>query len=218
MTTTSPDSLRTPDNSDAYNLVADLATLASDVQAALVARANSYKGTASARASFTTAPNGTLWQDTDGNKGLYRKDTSGWVTVTVEEYGTSTDRGAITPYFGQMWTDTNGSKYTWKGASDGSWRRRSGKITVAAGAWATIDGNNAGRTVSIDIPTVIESGESILIQQLTGGTGFGWISQQSIGASSGGVTPVTFRHMQLMNTTTNGLVVAWQLVDLPTTA
>ncbi len=215
MTTTSPDSLRTPDNSDAYNLVADLATLASDVQAALVARANSYKGTASARASFTTAPNGTLWQDTDSNKGLYRKDTSGWVTVFVEEYGTSTERGSITPYFGQMWTDTNGSKYAWKGSTAGAWRRRSGKISVDAGAWDNIEGSTAARTVSVDIPTVIESGETILIQQIGGGAYYGFISQQSVGSSSGGVTPVSFRQMQLLNVGTSNLVLAWQLVDLP---
>lgn len=216
MTTTSPDSLRTPDNSDAYNLVADLATLASDVQAALVARANTYKGTASARASFTTAPNGTLWQDTDGNKGLYRKDTSAWATVVVEEYGTSTERGSITPYFGQMWTDTNGSKYSWKGATDGSWRKRSGRITVADGAWDTTSGSTAGRTVSVDIPTVIESGESILIQQITGNSYYSFITQQSVGSSSGGVTPVSFRQMQFLNTTAdNGVTLSWQLVDLP---
>jgi len=216
MTTTSPDSLRTPDNSDAYNLVADLATLASDVQAALVARANTYKGTASARASFTTAPNGTLWQDTDGNKGLYRKDTSAWATVVVEEYGTSTERGSITPYFGQMWTDTNGSKYSWKGATDGSWRKRSGRIAVADGAWDTTSGSTAGRTISVDIPTVIESGESILIQQISGNGFYSFISQQSVGSSSGGVTPVSFRQMQFLNTSTdNGVTLSWQLVDLP---
>lgn len=216
MTTTSPDSLRTPDNSDAYNLVADLATLASDVQAALVARANSYKGTASARASFTTAPNGTLWQDTDGNKGLYRKDTSAWVTVAVEEYGTSTDRAAITPYFGQMWTDTNGSKYAWKGSTAGAWRRRSGRVVVADGAWAYTEGSTAVRSISVNIPTVIESGESILIQQIGGNGFYSIISQQSVGTSADGVTPVSFRQIQVLNTSTdNGITVSWQLVDLP---
>lgn len=216
MTTTSPDSLRTPNNTDAYNLVADLATLASDTQAALVARANSYKGTGTQRAAFTTAPNGTLWQDTDGNKGLYRKDTSGWFTVAIEEYGTSTERGTITPYFGQRWVDTDGSKYTWKGDASGNWRRSSGRIVVPSASWATTYGDIlAGRTISVDIPTTIQADESIIIQQLNGGSGFNFIGQQSVGTSSGGVTPVTFRYMQLMSLATQGVTIWWQLVDLP---
>ena len=216
MTTTSPDNLRTPNNTDAYNLVADLATLASDTQAALIARANAYKGTGTQRAAFTTAPNGTLWQDTDGNKGLYRKDTSGWVTVVVEEYGTSTDRGAITPYFGQRWVDTNGSKYAWKGSTAGSWRRASGRVAISAGVWDVTSGSTAARTVSVNIPTTIESGESILIQQLTGNGYYSVVSQQSVGTSSGGVTPVSFRQVQLLNTSAdNGITIAWQIVDLP---
>jgi hypothetical protein len=216
MTTTSPDSLRTPDNTDAYNLVADLATLASDTQAALVKRANTYKGTATQRAAFTSAPAGTLWQDTDGNKGLYRKDTSAWVTVFVEQYGTSTERGAITPTFGQMWTDTNGSKHAWKGSSGGDWRRRSGRVTISNGAWDVTSGSTAGRTVSVDIPTVIESGETIVIQQLTGNPYYSVVSQQSVGSSSGGVTPISFRQIQLLNTNAdNGVVIAWQVLDIP---
>ena len=169
MTTTSPDNLRTPNNTDAYNLVADLATLASDTQAALVARANAYKGTGTQRAAFTTAPNGTLWQDTDGNKILYRKDTGGWVNNDQKIYGTAAERAAITPTFGQRWVDTDGSKYTWKGSASGEWRRASGRITVASGAWATTYGDIlAGRTISVDIPTTIQADEGIVIQQLNG--------------------------------------------------
>jgi hypothetical protein len=216
MTTTSPDSLRTPDNTDAYNLVADLATLASDTQAALVKRANSYKGTATQRAAFTSAPVGTLWQDTDGNKGLYRKDTSAWVTVFVEQYGTSTERGAITPFFGQMWTDTNGSKLAWKGSTAGAWRRRSGRIAIGDGPWDSTSGSTGGRSFTVDVPTVLESGETIIVQQITGNGFFSFVSQQSVGSSSGGVTPVSFRQMQFLNLSTdNDIVIAWQLVDIP---
>lgn len=216
MTTTSPDSLRTPDNTDAYNLVADLATLASDTQAALVKRANSYKGTATQRAAFTSAPVGTLWQDTDGNKNLYRKDSSAWVSTSVKEYGTSTERGAITPIFGQMWTDTNGDKYSWKGSSAGAWRRRSGRVSISSGSWDFVQETTGARSVSVNIPTVIESGESILVQQFSGNSFFSVVSQQNVGTSSGGVTPVSFRQIQLLNvSTTNAIVISWELVDLP---
>jgi hypothetical protein len=222
MTTTSPDAIRTPDNGDAYNLVADLATMASDVQDALIERANAYKGTATARAAFTSAPNGTLWQDTNSGKSLYRMDDGTWVDIiptVAKEYGTVSERNAITPTFGQMWTDTDSNYYTWKGGKGGTvdtWRRRSGRINVASAAWQTTGNGNAGRTITISVPTTIESGESILVSIHNGGSGFNWITTYSVGSSSGGSTPITIRLMQLMNDTAQQAVtVAWELVDLP---
>lgn len=79
MTTTSPDNIRTPDPGDAYNLVADLAVTASDVQNALSKRANLYKGTGAQRTAFTTAPNGTYWQDTDGGGYLWVRKSGAWM-------------------------------------------------------------------------------------------------------------------------------------------
>jgi len=216
MTTTSPDGLTTPNNTDAYNLVADLATLASNTQTALVARANTYKGTATNRAAFTTAATGVLWQDTDGSKGLYRKDSGGWAAVVVKEYGTDTERQAITPVFGQRWTNTDGSKYTYKGSTAGAWRRRSGRIAIANGAWDDTSGTTGVREVTLSIPTTIESGETILVQQHTGNGFYSVVQQQSVGTSSGGNTPVVVRQTQLLNiSTTNGVTLSWQLVDLP---
>lgn len=74
MATTSPDNIRTPDPSDPYNLVPDLAQMAGDVQTALIQRANSYKGTSAQRTSFTAAAeNGAIWQDTDAPYRIWRK-------------------------------------------------------------------------------------------------------------------------------------------------
>lgn len=82
MATTSPDNLRTPNPTDPYNLVADLAILASDTQAALVKRGNFYMGTSAQRIAFTTAPAGTHWQDTNGDRSEWVRDSGAWIGVT----------------------------------------------------------------------------------------------------------------------------------------
>lgn len=81
MATTS-DGIWTPDQLDDYNLVADLATSASTVQSALNKRANAYRGTTSERTSFTnSAPEGTIWADTNGGKFLWIKRGNVWDRV-----------------------------------------------------------------------------------------------------------------------------------------
>ena len=68
MATTSPDNLKTPDAGDQYALVQDLGALADTVQNALTRRGNLYVGTSAQRSAFTTAPNGSRWQDTNGDQ------------------------------------------------------------------------------------------------------------------------------------------------------
>lgn len=82
MATTSPDNLRTPNPTDPYNLVADLAILASDAQAALEKRGNFYMGTSAQRIAFTSAPDGTHWQDTDGPQYEWVRKAGAWRGVT----------------------------------------------------------------------------------------------------------------------------------------
>lgn len=80
MATTSPDNLRTPNPGDPYNLVPDLATLASDTQAALITRANRYIGT-NTQMNATAAPNGTEWYNTtDGAE--YIRRSGAWLLRT----------------------------------------------------------------------------------------------------------------------------------------
>ena len=82
MATTSPDNIWTQDSADGYDLVIDAAATAASVQAALTARANSYKGTTAQRTAFTaTAPEGTTWADTNGDKILWIKQGAVWVRV-----------------------------------------------------------------------------------------------------------------------------------------
>ena len=77
MATTSPDNLRTPNPTDPYNLVADLAILASDTQAALGKRGNRYIGTKTQMDAFTSAPEGTTWFNTT-DKGEYLRVSGVW--------------------------------------------------------------------------------------------------------------------------------------------
>lgn len=81
MATTSPDNIKSPDSGDQYALVQDMGALADSVQNALVKRANAYTGTTSQRTAFTSASEGTLWQDTNGDKFLWVRQSSAWVRV-----------------------------------------------------------------------------------------------------------------------------------------
>lgn len=83
MALTTPDGIRTPNLPDDFNLVTDLGVLANSVQAALIKRANSYKGTSAARQAFKTstpsAQQGDSWQDTDSSKQMYVFLDGDWV-------------------------------------------------------------------------------------------------------------------------------------------
>ena len=78
MATTSPDNIRTPNPTDPYNLIADLAIIANDTQTAISKRGNMYTGTAAQRGAFSTAPEGTHWQDTDGQKYEWVRKNGAW--------------------------------------------------------------------------------------------------------------------------------------------
>lgn len=109
MPTTTPDTLRSPNPSDPYNLVADLAIMQSDNQAALNRRANTYIGTSSQRTAFTSAANGTHWQDTNGNQWEWVRLGGAWVvsgprvatgtgvTISAPGGGTTTSQSILFP-------------------------------------------------------------------------------------------------------------------------
>lgn len=79
MATTSPDNIKSPNAGDQYALVQDLGALADTTQAALVKRANLYTGTSAQRTAFTTASEGTTWQDTNGTKNRFTRKSGSWV-------------------------------------------------------------------------------------------------------------------------------------------
>lgn len=79
---TTGDGIWTPDQIDDYNLVADLATMSSTVQDALERRANAYRGTSTQRNNFTSsAPEGTIWVDTNGEKSVWVKQGNSWKKI-----------------------------------------------------------------------------------------------------------------------------------------
>lgn len=82
MATTSPDNIWSADNNTPASLTAITAAMATSVQEALDKRAGPFKGTSSARNSFTNqASEGTLWVDTNGEKGVYRKEGANWTKI-----------------------------------------------------------------------------------------------------------------------------------------
>lgn len=142
MATTSPDNLRTPNPGDPYNLVADLATLASDTQTALNKKvSNLLKGTAAERVAATgTATNGMLWQDTDGIKMIWRKDGAAWVPAVWEWAGSAAQRDGFTQApNGFKWTNTENNRTYLRLSS--AWRpeKQSGNdVMVKSGASANV--------------------------------------------------------------------------------
>lgn len=79
------DGIATPSEDDEQNLVQDLAAMAVTVQNALNKRANSYKGTVTARTQFTQqAEDGVLWKDTNGTRALWVKQGTSWERIWPE--------------------------------------------------------------------------------------------------------------------------------------
>lgn len=119
-TTTSPDNIPAPSLTDPYALTQDMLALADGVQSALNRRANAYKGTISQRTAFTTAQLGTLWQDTDGIKMLWRKDGAAWVPAVWRWSGSTTQMNGFTqaPAGFEWYNITDTLTYT---RSGGSW-------------------------------------------------------------------------------------------------
>lgn len=166
MATTSPDNLRTPNPGDPYNLVADLATLASDTQTALNKKvSNLLTGTAAQRVAATgTATAGMLWQDTDGIKMIWRKDGSVWVPAVWRWSGTTAQRTGFTQApSGFEWNDTtNGLSYVRLGTA---WRTQTSAFkSSASGAQAV----TAGYTLITSWKTPDLPSEDVSVNTSTG--------------------------------------------------
>lgn len=145
MAVTTPDNLRTPNPGDPYNLVADLANLAQDVQDALnTKQSNLLKGTSAQRVSFTsTATNGMLWQDTDGIKMIWRKDGAVWVPAVWRWSGTTAQMNGFTqaPNGFEWFNTSDSSDYVRVG---GAWEASGPLVQVGT---LTMPAVNAGAVV-----------------------------------------------------------------------
>lgn len=160
MASTTPDNILSPDAGDQYALVQDLGILADSVQDALTLRANAYQGTASERAAFTIATDGMLWQDTDGIKMIWRRDTGAWVPAVWQWSGTTTQMNAFTSApEGFVWSNTtNETEYLRTGGDwqvlssttrEGSFTPGSGWTNLTSSIWAGLKVYISGNVVNI---------------------------------------------------------------------
>ena len=111
----------TPSDTDAVDFTTHLATMAGTIDTALTnlqnavgAGANAYRGTAAQRAAFlATAVVGQLWQDTDSITMLWKKVGAAWVPAVWRWQGTTAQMNAFTvaPNGFSWFNTTDNSEY-----------------------------------------------------------------------------------------------------------
>lgn len=137
-----PRGIVTPDGVDSYDLIVDLAAMASSTDTAItnsLSAANVFKGTAAQRAAGLAAASvGQLWQDTDGIGMIWKKSGSVWVPAVKHWSGTNAEMTAFTSApNGFTWFDTTNSR-TYARIS-GAWVNQAipGAVAMASGSMTT---------------------------------------------------------------------------------
>lgn len=125
--------------------------------------------------------------------------------------GTTAERLALDPApAGALWRDTNNGERLYSADPTGEWRRHEGSVVVAAGALAAV-GSIYGRSVSVDLPTVIAAHETIMITATElGGSTYSWIAQNLVNRAADKTT-IGIRHMSII-ATAQGFTFAWRVV------
>lgn len=215
MGTTSPDNIRFPDGLFPVNISADLENLAEDVQNALIKGARS--GTSSERTTMTSiVPDGSLWQDTNGIRMLWRKQGSTWVPAVWRWGGTTTQMNSFTqaPVGFEWYNTTTQDNYIRKG---GSWVlgqvRASGWIQMpATGILPSIATGVYGTTLNVLVPYVVDSSrERILLTMETIGNGWGIGQQVGAGTVVGGNTDMRMRFIQIASGASQAPRIFWEV-------
>lgn len=220
MATTTPDNITTPEYGDNYDIVAVLAAMAEDVQNALNKRDNTVvRGTQAQRAAAeATTATGTVWVDTDGINMIWRKAGS-FVPAVWNWSGTQAQRNAFAAPNGFTWFDTTQNKLFYR--AGGTWVTRdrvleSGWVSMPSGGLTQVGSTGIwAATLTAVIPTTLAPGEYIEIQSIGHGTGWGIISQNSVGTTSGSNTNVGFRFIQVGSATSQNLNIAWKKMAAP---
>lgn len=134
---TTADGITSPNLGDEYNLTSALAFLGQTTQLALEKRGNTWRGTSAQRNAFTTsAPEGALWVDTNGQKPIWVKQGIVWKRVWPEEDTGWVTRLPLTTQTG--WTiPTNTSANRFRRVGDWvymtlTFARKTGTISVPA--------------------------------------------------------------------------------------
>ena len=197
------------DGSEPGSLRALLNNLTNAINAALI-NAKPSQATASAKGIVELATQAEVSAGTDAERAVTPATMRG--VGPIMRRGTAAQRGSTPAQFGDIWYDTDGNKFAWKGATGGTWRRLSGIVTDSAKAWNTVSDGNAGRTIALTIPTTLEASETLELTLLSGGTGFAFIGGTSITKNASNTT-ATIRFMQIMNTATQPCTVTWRIID-----
>lgn len=136
MVSTVPDNLWSPSDTDLARLVTNLGQMQATVQAALNSRANAYRGTSAQRTSFTnTAPEGTLWTDTNGTKNIWVKQGANWTSIWPQPHY---DSGTVDSFLSASsgWSVVGGGT---------SWIRRVNNWVVGR-----VEFNRTGANISVN--------------------------------------------------------------------
>ena len=107
-----PKGIVSPNAADPYDLTVDLAAMAASIDDAIETGGILRKGTATERGDLEGVENGTIWQDTDGIKMLWRYDSTvsgGWTPAITRWRGTTAQRTAFLSNApaGFQWYDTS---------------------------------------------------------------------------------------------------------------
>jgi len=206
-----------PDDPNPWKLVTDLATMANTMETALnnVAKgANLFVGTAAQRAAAqTSATVGQHWQDTDGERKRWIRGNTQWEELTSGDYrvGTSAQRAGVVSRYGQIWQDSDDRKLKWKGRTDGTWTRFSGRISVSGGA-PSLSGNGwAHRVSTATLPCALESTEIINTWMHKASGGYQYISL--VDTTPGATTTAVGLRTSQYGTTVAAFEIGWQLAE-----
>lgn len=202
----------TPDNGDGYDLVVDLAEMANSIDGLISA----VRGTAAQRTAATaSSPSGTLWQDTDGIKMIWRKDGAAWVPAVWRWSGTTTQMNAFTqaPNGFAWYNTTDNNQYLRSGGAWVSTARKRGIATGSSGALTAIGTTgNYGSSPTFRVVGVTAGPNEKFIWGADGvGTGFSFISPVSA-AVSGSDTLLTCRFVQIGNQAQQSISIWWEIV------
>ena len=141
---TSAGGIITPNDGDGYDLTVDLAAMANSIDSAIANNGPLRKGTVAQRTSTTGLADGTLWQDTDGIKMIWRWDSTvagNWAPAVKHWSGTTAQRTSFlaSAPAGFTWLDTS-TNLEWIKIGT-AWRGKSpitGSVTFGASNGETL--------------------------------------------------------------------------------
>lgn len=189
-----PRGIVSPNDPDNWDLIVDLAAMGSSIDAAIGNSASGRPGTAAQRTAYTaSAPNGFLWQDTDGAKLIWRKDGAVWVPAVWRWSGTTAQMTAFTtaPNGFEWFNTTTNSEYVrfsgvWASIPAPQLVTHSGALTVTGSGGTWID------APSISLPSITVTVTSKVLVSLdlvgycfaAGADNYGMIGVRASGATT----------------------------------